>query len=200
MFSVKTLTLTLGLVAGTTMATPLVPRADCRAIRVQPGQNCASLANACGITQNNLMSYNPSPNFCSNLASGQLACCTPGTLPNINPTPTPGANTPQPNAHGICYKVQIKAGDTCWAIGQYYNLTPEQIEGFNSGPSLLEGMQQHVGWRCHLPVDWAALKHLLSIPIKLSMLGGKRIPVVIPNFMLDMVVCIYLYDQYLRYC
>ncbi|KIL85830.1 hypothetical protein FAVG1_10799 [Fusarium avenaceum] len=100
----------------------LAPRADCRAIQVNAGDSCASLAKRCKVTTANFNKYNTKKNFCSTLAVKQWVCCSAGTLPD---------KTPQPSKDGTCYIYKIKAGDGCYSLGQNFGITQKFIEDVN---------------------------------------------------------------------
>lgn len=100
----------------------LAPRADCRAIQVNAGDSCASLAKRCKVTTANFNKYNTQKNFCSTLAVKQWVCCSAGTLPD---------KTPQPSKDGTCYIYKIKAGDGCYSLGQNFGITQKFIEDVN---------------------------------------------------------------------
>lgn len=100
----------------------LAPRADCRAIQVNAGDSCASLAKRCKVTTANFNKYNTKKNFCSTLAVKQWVCCSAGTLPD---------KTPQSSKDGTCYIYKIKAGDGCYSLGQNFGITQKFIEDVN---------------------------------------------------------------------
>ncbi|KAF4433816.1 hypothetical protein F53441_13735 [Fusarium austroafricanum] len=100
----------------------LAPRADCRAIQVNSGDSCASLAKRCGVSTTNFNKYNNKKNFCSTLAPKQWVCCSAGTLPD---------KTPQPSKDGTCYTYKIKSGDGCYTLGQNFGITQAFIESVN---------------------------------------------------------------------
>ncbi|KAF2223869.1 hypothetical protein BDZ85DRAFT_296027 [Elsinoe ampelina] len=101
----------------------LLPRADCRIIRVVSGDSCASLASACGISGNQFMSYNTKNNLCATLAVGQPVCCSSGTLPDIRP---------RPNQNGDCAPYTVVSGDYCAKIAASNSLTIEELLRFNT--------------------------------------------------------------------
>jgi hypothetical protein len=64
----------------------LTRRAECRMIRVDNGDGCASLAARCGISGLDFMKFSPKPsNLCSILVKGMPVCCSAGDLPDIKP-------------------------------------------------------------------------------------------------------------------
>ncbi|KAF4995229.1 hypothetical protein FGRMN_5260 [Fusarium graminum] len=100
----------------------LAPRADCRAIQVNSGDSCASLAKRCKVSTTNFNKYNTKKNFCSTLAVKQWVCCSAGTLPD---------KTPKPWKDGSCYAYTIKAGDGCYTLGQNFGITEKFIADVN---------------------------------------------------------------------
>ncbi|KAJ4246526.1 hypothetical protein NW762_013466 [Fusarium torreyae] len=100
----------------------LAPRADCRAIQVNSGDSCASLAKRCKVTTANFNKYNTKKNFCSTLAPKQWVCCSAGTLPD---------KTPQPSKDGTCFIYKIKSGDGCYSLGQNFGITEKFIADVN---------------------------------------------------------------------
>jgi hypothetical protein len=70
--------------------THLHPRGECKAIKVVPGDSCASLASKCGVSGANFERYNSyDKRLCSKLAVGKPVCCSPGKLPDLRPKPKP---------------------------------------------------------------------------------------------------------------
>ncbi|ERS96164.1 hypothetical protein HMPREF1624_07700 [Sporothrix schenckii ATCC 58251] len=101
----------------------LSPRADCTTVQVVYGDGCGTLATKCGISGADFTKYNPGATFCSDLKPGQHVCCSAGTLPDF---------APKPNADGSCYAYTVQANDNCATIGASFDLTNDQIEGFNN--------------------------------------------------------------------
>lgn len=97
-------------------------RADCRAIQVEKGDGCLSLATRCGITQTKLKQYNKVSNFCDTLQPAQWVCCSTGTLPDFSP---------KPNPDGTCATYTIRQDDICYDIAETYYLTVDEIEDLN---------------------------------------------------------------------
>lgn len=98
------------------------PRSDCRAIEVQPGDSCGSLASKCGVTPTQFTDYNKRENLCSTLYIGELVCCSGGSLPS---------RSPKPSSDGSCSIYDVKAGDSCSQITASHHLTQAQLFGFN---------------------------------------------------------------------
>ena len=89
----------------------------CSTITVVSGDSCGSLVTKCGISAADFTAYNPSPTLCSTLAVGELVCCSPGTLPNL---------APSPNANGSCATYNVVSGNSCSQIAAPYGLTVAQ--------------------------------------------------------------------------
>ncbi|KAM0323764.1 hypothetical protein ACHAQA_008701 [Verticillium albo-atrum] len=102
----------------------LSPRADCRVIRVQDGNSCASLAVRCGIKGPDFMKYNTNSQLCATLKIGQYVCCSSGTLPDMRP---------KPDADGTCATHEIEPDEGCWSIAESFGITQKDIETFNKG-------------------------------------------------------------------
>lgn len=78
--------------------------ATCQYIQAQAGDGCWSLANRCGITQQQLESYNTQSNFCNTIKADQYVCCSAGSPPNF---------APQPYSNGTCYTYAVQPNDNC---------------------------------------------------------------------------------------
>ncbi|KAH9231439.1 glycoside hydrolase family 18 protein [Colletotrichum gloeosporioides 23] len=102
----------------------LRPRADCRTVTVDDGDDCGKLVTRCGggLTAANFYKYNPDSKLCSTLQPGQRVCCTAGELPDIRP---------KQNADGSCHAYQIKQNDFCNKIATANGLTVKELETFN---------------------------------------------------------------------
>ncbi|KAF4927131.1 Killer toxin subunits alpha/beta [Colletotrichum viniferum] len=89
----------------------LRPRADCRTVTVDDGDNCGKLVTRCGggLTAANFYKYNPDSKLCSTLQPGQR------------------------NADGSCHAYQIKQNDFCNKIATANGLTVKELETFNKG-------------------------------------------------------------------
>ncbi|KAK4236578.1 hypothetical protein C8A03DRAFT_16799, partial [Achaetomium macrosporum] len=95
----------------------------CSYTQVAAGDGCWSLAQRCGITQDQFVQYNGA-DICSKLQPRQYhVCCSTGPLPDFSP---------KPNADGSCFSYTIKKDDTCWDISQAYYVTSDQIEERNT--------------------------------------------------------------------
>ncbi|KAK4450329.1 killer toxin subunits alpha/beta-like protein [Podospora aff. communis PSN243] len=111
---------------GTPFEAPSHPhsrRADaCRTVDVAAGNLCADLARKCGggLTVEQLLRFNPQPNFCTTLKVPQKVCCTAGGLP-----------IPKPDANGNCATYKVVPGDSCWSITQAHLISVADIENFN---------------------------------------------------------------------
>lgn len=110
---------------GTVRFRGLTRRAECRIIRVEDGDGCASLAARCGISGLDFMKFNAKPsNLCSILVKGMPVCCSAGDLPDIKP---------KPDADGTCAKHLVVDGDSCSAVAAQYGITIQEIEDWNKG-------------------------------------------------------------------
>ncbi|KAI1775411.1 hypothetical protein F4818DRAFT_416512 [Hypoxylon cercidicola] len=96
-------------------------RDTCRYVQAQSGDGCWALAQECGITQQELESYNGGANFCNNINIGQYVCCSSGSLPDFSPQPT----------DGNCYVYTVKTDDTCAAIATAHQMEVAGIEDNN---------------------------------------------------------------------
>ena len=99
-------------------------RAECRNIRVEDKDTCASLASRCGIGTAAFQNFNKNQgNFnCNNLQPGQAVCCSSGTLPNVKPDPSPD---------GTCATHEVKAEQGCQRIAVTYGITQDDLFEFN---------------------------------------------------------------------
>ena len=97
-------------------------RDECRTIKVVSGDGCASLAEKCGISGHDFMTFNPQPGLCATLQPGQHVCCSSGSLPDF---------TPKPNPDGSCATYTSEPGDTCHSIAVANSITVTELESFN---------------------------------------------------------------------
>ncbi|KAJ7918372.1 hypothetical protein B0H13DRAFT_290146 [Mycena leptocephala] len=95
--------------------------ADCKFATVASGSTCFSIAQAAGITTDQLLSFNPGLD-CSVLALGQKLCISSGTLPG----------QPQQNPDGSCATYTTVPNDSCSAIGVKLSITVANIETWNA--------------------------------------------------------------------
>ncbi|KAK1249289.1 hypothetical protein MKX07_002805 [Trichoderma sp. CBMAI-0711] len=103
--------------------THLHPRSECKAIKVVPGDSCASLASKCGVSGANFERYNSyDKRLCSKLAVGKPVCCSPGKLPDLRPKPKPS---------GECATYTAKSSDTCADIAASNGLETTDVVEFN---------------------------------------------------------------------
>ncbi|KAL5050619.1 hypothetical protein BDW71DRAFT_215869 [Aspergillus fruticulosus] len=101
----------------------LNPKAECRSIVVEGGDNCPSLATRCGIGQRALESFNKdTPDFCDTVEPGQAVCCSSGTLPVVGPGPNPD---------GSCKYHEVQQGEYCQTIAASYKITVADLFDFN---------------------------------------------------------------------
>ncbi|KAL4739555.1 glycoside hydrolase superfamily [Aspergillus similis] len=92
----------------------------CSYIQVQAGEGCWALADRCGITQEELVTYNPADGFCDTLQLDQYVCCTEGSL------------APQPDDDGNCYVHVVQTDDLCDTIAKANRMLASDIPGYNS--------------------------------------------------------------------
>lgn len=97
-------------------------RADCTTTTIVSGDWCARVAQRCGISEDQLVSYNPRARFCNTLMPGEKVCCSLGTLPDL---------TPKPNPDGSCFTYTTVSGDSCSVIAAAHSLTAARIEELN---------------------------------------------------------------------
>ncbi|KAF2167032.1 glycoside hydrolase family 18 protein [Zasmidium cellare ATCC 36951] len=101
----------------------LVVRATCNYTQVESGDGCYSVAERCGISQDQLESYNGSSAFCSSLTPDEYACCSAGSLPDFSP---------QQNPDGSCISYTIQPDDYCAAIAEAHQMTTQDIKNRNN--------------------------------------------------------------------
>lgn len=106
----------------TSSASRLNVRAECSTEQVHGGDICDTLAERCGISVDDLRTYNPGSDVCTNLMPGQHICCSEGTLPDFSP---------KPNEDGSCHTYKIVADDNCSNLAAEFSLDKEDIEEFN---------------------------------------------------------------------
>ncbi|KAK2616771.1 hypothetical protein QQS21_000383 [Conoideocrella luteorostrata] len=100
----------------------LVTRSDCRAIQVQAGDSCASLASRCDIRGNDFVKHNSKIDLCSTLMPRQWVCCSQGDLPDMRP---------KAESDGTRKSHRVNSGDGCWSIADNFGIKQKDIEGFN---------------------------------------------------------------------
>ncbi|KAK8028336.1 hypothetical protein PG991_005392 [Apiospora marii] len=101
-------------------------RATCEYLRVELGDSCASLAAKCGIRGAEFVKFNPRPDLCMSVASGDYVCCSAG-----DPYTPSKPDSPQPGEDGTCAVHLIENGDTCASLAQKHGITVKDIESFN---------------------------------------------------------------------
>lgn len=109
----------------------LVPRAECRSIKVKSGDGCWALADRCKITEANLKKFNPRTNFCTTLVIGEPVCCTTGTLPETIP---PG------NSDGSCKTRSVIGGDSCASLASKCGLSANDFMKVNTKQNLCSSL------------------------------------------------------------
>ncbi|KAF6803218.1 glycoside hydrolase family 18 protein [Colletotrichum sojae] len=86
------------------------------------GDDCASLANKCGVSGDDFMTANPKTDLCFSLAEGQHVCCSQGKLPDLRP---------KEDADGYCAVYTTKQDDYCARIAANFMLTVNDLMEFN---------------------------------------------------------------------
>ncbi|PTB48755.1 glycoside hydrolase family 18 protein, partial [Trichoderma harzianum CBS 226.95] len=94
----------------------------CSTVQVVSGDSCGSLATECGISAQDLATFNPASDLCSTLAVGQYICCTSGSLPDLSP---------KPNPDGSCAQYAVQPNDYCALIASENSITITDIENWN---------------------------------------------------------------------
>lgn len=95
--------------------------ATCSTIDAEEGDSCWSLAEKCGITEDEFREYNVD-GICDTLQVGQHVCCSEGDMPDFSP---------QPNPDGSCQTHTIQEGDDCDTIARNNDMTVDQINERN---------------------------------------------------------------------
>lgn len=94
----------------------------CSYIQVQPDNGCWALADRCGISQDDLVTYNPADGFCDNLLVDQYVCCSEGDLPDFSP---------KPDDDGNCFVYTVQDGDLCSTIAKANQMDADKIPDYN---------------------------------------------------------------------
>lgn len=97
-------------------------RDTCSYIQAESGDGCWSLAQRCGITKDELDSYNGPASFCDSITVKQYVCCSSGSLPDFTPQPT----------DGNCYAYTVQANDTCASTAAAHQMQVSGIENNNN--------------------------------------------------------------------
>lgn len=95
----------------------------CRFTQVQAGDGCWAVSERCGITVDQLESFNGGGDFCDTLKLDQYVCCSSGSLPDFSP---------QPGSDGACFAYTVQADDFCASIAEAHQMTVEDIENRNN--------------------------------------------------------------------
>ncbi|KAG8163304.1 hypothetical protein KVR01_006601 [Diaporthe batatas] len=96
--------------------------ATCKYTQVQAGDGCWALGERCGISQADLVKYNPSSGFCDNLLKDQYVCCSSGSLPDFSP---------KPDNNGNCFVYTVVPDDTCDKIAKANHMEWQDIPTYN---------------------------------------------------------------------
>ncbi|KAK4449031.1 hypothetical protein QBC34DRAFT_463610 [Podospora aff. communis PSN243] len=88
----------------------LEARAECKALKVQSGDSCFTIAQqrcSTKISLNDLYKFNPglTEEKCKTIKVGDPLCCTAGTMPDMDP---------QGNSDGTCKILRVREGDDCY--------------------------------------------------------------------------------------
>lgn len=94
----------------------------CKYTQVQSGDGCWALGERCGISQADLVKYNPASGFCDNLIKDQYVCCSAGSLPDFSP---------KPDDDGNCFVYTVVPDDTCDTIAKANHMDWEDIPTYN---------------------------------------------------------------------
>lgn len=96
----------------------------CEYIQVEADDGCWALADRCGISEDDLVKYNPGDGFCDNLILDQYVCCSEGDLPDFSP---------KPDDDGNCYVYVVQKDDNCMDIAKANKINDwEMIEDWNA--------------------------------------------------------------------
>ncbi|KAJ6032219.1 glycoside hydrolase [Penicillium herquei] len=95
----------------------------CSYIQADSGDGCWALAERCGITQDELTTYNTEADFCDVVLANQYVCCSEGSLPDF---------APKPYSDGTCYTYTIQANDYCEGIATANQMDVADIPGYNN--------------------------------------------------------------------
>ncbi|KAK6207708.1 glycosyl hydrolase [Colletotrichum tabaci] len=104
---------------------------------VVSGDGCWAVAQRCDISEADLKKYNTRANFCNTLVSGELVCCSSGSLPE---------HTPAPNPDGTCQTKKVEEGDSCASLATKCGISGTDFTKFNTEQGLCSSLQpgQHV--------------------------------------------------------
>jgi hypothetical protein len=105
----------------------LFVRNDCPTQTVVDGDGCVSLAQKCGISDQDFLKFNPSSNLCSALQIGQFVCCGSGIPPD---------HSPRANLDGTCRTQTVSSGDGCASIVTKCQITTQQFTQYNPDAKL----------------------------------------------------------------
>lgn len=95
----------------------------CNYIQAQANDGCYNLAQRCGISQSDLVKYNPESDFCNNILLNEYVCCSAGSLPDFSP---------KPYSNGTCYTYTIQPNDLCSTIETANKMKSNTIPGYNN--------------------------------------------------------------------
>lgn len=93
-------------------------------ITAHAGDSCRALAQRCGISQSDLTTYNPPPDFCyTGIKVNDPVCCSSGSLPGF---------FPKPYSNGTRYTYKNQQNDNCADIAMANEMDKTPIPGYNN--------------------------------------------------------------------
>jgi chitinase len=95
----------------------------CNYILANAGDGCWSLAQRCGISQDDLTKYNTKTNFCNTIQANDPICCSAGSLPDFSP---------KPYSNGTCFTYVVQDNDNCADIALANKMNKDDIPGYNN--------------------------------------------------------------------
>lgn len=114
--------------------------------RIQPNDNCLTIAFNFGVSVNSIIQLNKLSPACDNLVVGNILL-----IPQPTPTPSPQpTNTlsPQQATEVACqlFPYKVQSGDTLSGIARNYNVSADAIKSYNGLPSdvVYEGMTLNI--------------------------------------------------------
>ncbi|KAL4816487.1 glycoside hydrolase superfamily [Aspergillus spinulosporus] len=96
----------------------------CKKETVEEGDTCATLAKRCGVSEPELMKYNPKQQLCRWLQPGEEVCCSSKKWRKGKPVI---------NKDGSCAAYLTEDNDTCASIAQAHNMEVGRIRYYNDG-------------------------------------------------------------------
>ncbi|RUS32822.1 hypothetical protein BC938DRAFT_474160 [Jimgerdemannia flammicorona] len=96
---------------------------------ISSGESCWSISKDAGITQDNLVKYNPGLN-CSTIQPGQKICTA---ISSAAPSKASTGPTTTPTAFHCTSYYSVKKNDTCWSIWTAFGQTEDKFMANNPG-------------------------------------------------------------------